>query len=87
MTKYLGFSAYYPLDSLNFFSMVIKDLINDRKTNENVNINPLYTNEFFLLVSYYKLGIVHCTFLGMSGYNFRKILYFLSENIIYLNKQ
>ena len=75
MTKYLGFSAYYPLDSLNFFSMVIKDLINDRKNNENVNIKPLYTNEFFLLVSYNKLGIVHCTCLGVSGYTFQKLLY------------
>ena len=38
-------------------------------------INPLYTNGFFLLVLNYKIGIVHCTYLGVSGYNFRKILY------------
>ena len=35
----------------------------------------LYTNEFFLLVCYNKLGIVHCAYLGVSGYNFQKILY------------
>ena len=38
-------------------------------------INPLYTNDFFLLVWYNKLGLVHCTYLGVSGYNFQKILY------------
>ena len=34
-----------------------------------VIFNPLYTNGFFLLV-YNKLGIVHCTYLGVLGYNF-----------------
>ena len=29
--------------------------------------NPLYTNGFFLLVWYNKLGIAHCTYLGVSG--------------------
>ena len=32
--------------------------------------NPLYTNGFFLLVRYNKLGMVHCTYPGVSGYNF-----------------
>ena len=35
-------------------------------------INPLYTNEFFLLVWNNKIEIVHCTYLGVSGYNFNK---------------
>ena len=39
-------------------------------------INPLYTNGFFLLVWYNKFGIVHCTYLKVSAYNFLKILYF-----------
>ena len=33
-------------------------------------LNPLYTNGFFFLVWYNKLGIVHCTYLRLSGYNF-----------------
>ena len=30
-------------------------------------VNPWYTIGFFLLVRYNKLGIVHCTNLGVSG--------------------
>ena len=33
-------------------------------------VSPLYINGFFFLVWYNKLGIVHCTYLGVSGYNF-----------------
>ena len=33
---------------------------------------PMYTNGFFLLVRYKTLGIVHCTYLGVSGYNLKK---------------
>ena len=49
-------------------------------------INPLYTNGFFLLVWFHKLGTVHCACLGASGYNFKKIL-FSSEYLFYLYKQ
>ena len=31
-----------------------------------------------------KLGIVLCTYLGVSGYNFKNILYFLSEDFFNL---
>ena len=41
----------------------------------NFIINPLYTNGFFLRVSYNKFGIVHCTYIGL--------LYFLSEDLFY----
>ena len=34
------------------------------------NISPLYTNGSILLVLFNKLGMVHCTYLGVSGYNF-----------------
>ena len=34
-----------------------------------------------------KLGIVHCTYQGMSGYNSKKKLYSLSEDHFYLSKQ
>ena len=34
----------------------------------------MYTNGFSLLVSYNKLGIVHCTYLGVSGYSFKKYI-------------
>ena len=37
------------------------------------NLNPLYTNHgFFLLIGYNKLGIVHCIYLGVSGYKFQQ---------------
>ena len=44
-----------------------------------VVVNPLYTNGLFLLVCYNKLGIVHCTYLGVSGYNCKKniVLFYL----------
>ena len=48
---------------------------------------PLYTNGFFLLVWYNKLGIVHCIYLGVSCYNFQKYCILLSEDHIYLYKQ
>ena len=37
---------------------------------------PLYTNRFFFLVCYIKLGIVHFTYLGVSGYNLKKNVFF-----------
>ena len=40
-----------------------------------IMLNPLYTNGIFLLVWYNKLGIAHCTYLGVSGYSFHKILH------------
>ena len=44
---------------------------------ENVFLNPLYTilHVFFPLVLYHKFGIVHCIYLGVSGYNLKKIVY------------
>ena len=52
-------------------------------------VNSLYTNGFFLLNRYKKIGIVYCTYyLGVSGYNFQEILYFLSEDLFFcINKQ
>ena len=47
------------------------------------NSNPLYTNELFLLVWYNLFGIVHCTYLGVSGYHFQNILYFLSKDLFF----
>ena len=44
-------------------------------------VNPLYTDEFFLLVGYNKVGIVHYTYLGMSGYNFVKYCILSSEDL------
>ena len=38
--------------------------------------NPLYANGLFLLAWYNKLGIVHCTYQGVSGHSFQKILCF-----------
>ena len=43
---------------------------------EWLRLNPLYTNGFSLLVRYNKPGIVQCTYLGVSGYDFQKILYY-----------
>ena len=39
------------------------------------------------LVCYNKLGMVHCTYIGVLGYNFPKILYFLSKDRFYLYRQ
>ena len=49
--------------------------------------NHLYTNGFFRLVWYNKFGIVHCTYLGVSGNNFlNKYSIILSEYIFNVNK-
>ena len=39
-------------------------------------LKSLCTNGFFLLVRYNKLGIVHCTYRRVIGYNFQIKLYF-----------
>ena len=49
--------------------------------------NPLYTNDIFHLVWYNKLGIVHCTYLGVSDYYFHKYCILLSEDLFNLYKQ
>ena len=41
-----------------------------------VNVNPLYTNGFFLLVLYKQLWIVHGTYLGVSRYDLKKNVFF-----------
>ena len=33
-------------------------------------VNLLYTNECFFLVCYNELGVVHCTYQGVTGENF-----------------
>ena len=43
-----------------------------KSVEEKVLVNPFYTNGLFLLVGYNKLGMVHCTYLGVSGYNLKK---------------
>ena len=40
---------------------------------------PSYTDGFFLLVWYNKVGIVHCTYLCVSGYNFQNNCILLSQ--------
>ena len=34
--------------------------------------NPLYTNVLFLLIWCNKFGIIHCSYPGVTGYNFFK---------------
>ena len=41
-----------------------------KSVEEKVLVNPFYTYVLFPLVWYSKLGIVHCTYLGVLGYNF-----------------
>ena len=50
-------------------------------------LNPLYTNGFFFLVWYNKLGIVHCTYHGCQVIIFKNYCILLSENLLYLYKQ
>ena len=40
-----------------------------------VLVNPLYTNVFLLLVRYNEFGIVQCTYLGVSCYDLKKLMY------------
>ena len=49
--------------------------------NINFIFNPLYTNGFFLLVGYNKVGIVYCTYLGISDSNFKKNIAFFCLKI------
>ena len=39
------------------------------------DVNLLYTKGFFLLVLYNKHGIVHCIYLGVSGYYLKNIVF------------
>ena len=50
-------------------------------------LNTLYTNRFFLLAWYNKLGIVHCTNLEASGCSFKKNCIILSEDLFCLYNQ
>ena len=45
------------------------------------SINPMYTYGLFHLVRYNKLEIVHCIYLGVSGYNLKKNCILLSEDL------
>ena len=42
-----------------------------------LNINPLNSDRFFPLILNSKHGMVHCKYLGVSGYDFQKILYLI----------
>ena len=46
-------------------------------------LTKLYTNGSF----HNKLEIAHCTNLVVFSYDFQKLVYFLSEDLFYLNKQ
>ena len=46
-------------------------------------LNHLYTIGLFLLEWYNKLGIVHCTYLWMSGHNFQKNIVFFWLKIFF----
>ena len=37
LLKYFGWSAFYPMDSLTFFTEVLKELIDDRKKSKDVS--------------------------------------------------
>ena len=48
-------------------------------------VNPLYTNGVFLLVGYNKLWKASCIYLGVSDYNFKKNVFFSSDDLFHLN--
>ena len=50
-------------------------------------LNPLGTNEFFLLVWYNKPEMVHCIYPGVTGYNFQVKFVFLSLKIVFAFKK
>ena len=47
-------------------------------------VKTLCPNEIFLLVLYSKLGIVHCIYLGGTGYNLQIKIVFLSLKIVFV---
>ena len=61
----LGLTRVWSICIFNDFRMV-EIILSD---SEGVLFDPLWTNGFFLLV-WYKLGIVHCACLGVSGCRF-----------------
>ena len=50
--------------------------------------NPFQTNGIFHKVTYNKVRIVHCIYLGVTGYNFQKycISFFLMMDFVLANK-
>ena len=73
----------------NALSQAPTQLVSMRQGN-HVTLTPLYTNGFFLLVWYNKIGIVHFTYLGVSGYNLIFFLYifkafFMKQCRLWLN--
>ena len=47
----------------------------------------LYTNGFFLLFLYNKLGMVYCIYGGVTGYNFKIKFYFFRCRLACPDKQ
>ena len=81
-----------PGDSGSYMCRAENDIdSNDAEAELNVlGKNPLYTNWFIIQVwynKYYKLGVVHYTYLEVPGHNFQKILILLFEDLFYLYKQ
>ena len=52
------------------------------KFDDIVLFNHFIPNGFFLLVCYNKLGMVHCIYQGVTGYNFQIKIVFLSLMIV-----
>ena len=53
----------------------------------DLNNNPLYSDGFFHLIQYNKLGMVHSIYLGVTEYKFPTKIEFLSEDRFNLGKQ
>ena len=75
--SYLLYMVHYSSD--NWLETVTPETIQN-----TVVINLLCSNGFFLLVWYNKLGMVHCIYWGVIGYNFQIKLYFFSLKIIFV---
>ena len=41
-------------------------------------VNPFQTNGHFHYAKYNKVSMIHCIYLGVTGYNFQLVLYFFT---------
>ena len=51
-----------------------------------ITVHPFQINKIFHKATYYKVRMVNCIYKGVTGYNFKKIMYF-SEDWFGLSKQ
>ena len=72
-----------PPPPYNMQPHIVRTLLNVYQMRVQRAFNSYCTNGSFFLVRYIKLGIVHCAYGGVTGYNFQIKSVFLTLNIIF----